>query len=33
MSASDPIIALAAAVKRFGSATALRGISLEVAKG
>jgi ABC-2 type transport system ATP-binding protein len=33
MSPSDPIIALAAAVKRFGSATALRGISLEVAKG
>jgi ABC-2 type transport system ATP-binding protein len=33
MSPSDPIIALTAAVKRFGSATALRGISLEVAKG
>jgi ABC-2 type transport system ATP-binding protein len=33
MSPSDPIIALAATVKRFGTATALRGISLEVAKG
>jgi ABC-2 type transport system ATP-binding protein len=33
MSPSDPVIALAAVVKRFGAATALRGISLEVAKG
>jgi ABC-2 type transport system ATP-binding protein len=33
MSPSDPVITLAATVKRFGAATALRGISLEVAKG
>ena len=33
MSSSGPIIALAATVKRFGASTALRGISLEVAKG
>lgn len=33
MSSSGPVIALAATVKRFGAATALRGISLEVAKG
>jgi ABC-2 type transport system ATP-binding protein len=33
MTASDPIVALAATVKRFGATTAVAGISLEIAKG
>jgi ABC-2 type transport system ATP-binding protein len=33
MSPSGPVVALAGTVKRFGARTALRGLSLEVAKG